>query len=301
MKKIFLGFTAFISVLGLNAQVLLNQFVIYEDCSFEDSCQLIEMNNEEGNLWQIGRSNKEFFGFEAQSNAIMTDSTRVYDTMNHSYFDLHLDPWIGDMLLTFRHKFQTDSLNDGGYIEVSRDNGNTWANVINDPWKDSIMHFATENIYSEENTIKGGIAGFSGTSDWMTTKIQWIYSFPIRDFGSLILRFHFVSDSKQDSLAGWIIDEIVFGDAGFPSGSVSELGKNRVKIVPNPANSVIKFEAFDQSTLFSMIEVFSYDGKKVLQSQYAPEIDVLNWGPGLYTILLKDVDGSSFVSRFVKL
>jgi len=60
------------------------------------------------------------------SRSILTDSTVAYDTSNTSYFELEI-PLIAHINeLTFYHKYQTDSLLDGGYIEISYDSGANW-------------------------------------------------------------------------------------------------------------------------------------------------------------------------------
>ena len=104
-----------------------------DSCSFENYCQrmLIDTSNT-NNDWVIGSTNKPFFG-QANSlpNAIMTDSLNPYSSNNLSYFDLGFNAWDGsgfpmNMYIQFEHKYETDTLIDGGYITVSHDSGQTW-------------------------------------------------------------------------------------------------------------------------------------------------------------------------------
>ena len=123
-------------------------------------------------IWQVGKPHKKFFD-SAYSfpNAIVTDTVNPYPVNNHSAFEIiiynsYCYPFeCSPLYLSFEHKYDTDSLNDGCYLDISYDRGKTWVNIINDSliYKDSIFppnwqstHIYFNNLYNSKDTIKGG-------------------------------------------------------------------------------------------------------------------------------------------------
>lgn len=218
------------------------------------------------NDWIIGSTNKPFFG-QANSlpNAIMTDSLSPYSSNNLSYFDIGFSAWntgFGfpmNLYMQFDHKYETDTLIDGGFITVSHDSGQTWENIINDsscvgcyfnwPFVNS------DNLYTTNDTLMNGHFGFSGTSNWKTTTFQWVWMLPVKQSvsDSLIIRFNFISDNNQTNKDGWIIDNIVVGyiDLG---GSVEELDNRiNIKLYPNITSDYFNYKVESNEILESMI------------------------------------------------
>src|ERR1043165_9963954 len=130
MKKVFLFILIFVSTTKLFAQ-LYSGFT-----DFDQSNELyITIDTASGNLWQIGNPGKSYFN-DAWSapNAIVTDTLQTYPANNTSVFQILLPfsfvGWASE--IQFKHRYQTTSNHDGGYIEFSHDNGQTWYNVIAD-------------------------------------------------------------------------------------------------------------------------------------------------------------------------
>lgn len=227
-------------------------------CDLETSCDLLQFDTSSQNLWTIGLPAKPFFDTAYSiPNAILTDTINPYASNNHSYFDLIIPDYEEylNLILSFKHKYQTDSLIDGGYIEISYDNGASWVDVLKDPTE--IRVFNTENMYAISDTLDGGISGFSGTSDWQDTKIQWVWKFPVSllNNDTLQLRFNFISDSLQTNKAGWMIDDIVVSYADLGSQTKELASAQMAKIYPNP---------FSESTLISLSN-FEYQENQSLQ------------------------------------
>ena len=172
------------------------------------------------NIWQVGAPQKALLN-EALSlpNVIITDSVTNYPVGNTSSFTLKtpLYDWgYPVFFLRFYQAFDTDSLNDGGYVEVSWDEGLTWTNIFAD-W---LMPLNVElyNIESggaiEADTLANGQLGFSGRSGYPVETADWIYSsFCWENIGgqladSVFVRFTFVSDSIPEERGGWMIDNI---------------------------------------------------------------------------------------------
>jgi hypothetical protein len=204
-----------------------------------------------GNLWQIGAPQKTFFS-EAYTapNAMVTDTINLYPADNHSSFTLavggfNMNEWyyIYDIFLDFRHKFDTDTLKDGGYIQVSWDKGITWMNIIHDTvyWEvtpGTTWDPGNISLYSESDTLYNGEFGFSGNSGgWIHTSMTW-HLIPVKsqmDFppDTMLIRFNFISDNTDNPHEGWMIDQIRLFSIDLGSG-ICEDGTSHSHVAPNP-------------------------------------------------------------------
>lgn len=174
-----------------------------------------------GNLWQVGPPQKGLFNAAHSSpNVIVTDTLATYPTGNSSSFTLKAPLWSfwgwNVFFLRFYHALDTDTLMDGGFLEVSWDNGLTWTNIYDD-W---MMPLNIENFYESTwqpfmaDTLPNGQMGYSGRTGGVTSGLEWVYSsfcwepigFPLGD--SLFVRYTFVSDSLSEYRDGWMIDDI---------------------------------------------------------------------------------------------
>ena len=284
-----------------------NHIYIIDSCDFESPCNMMVLDTSiTGNIWQIGSTIKPFFdSAHSPVKAIMTDTINVYPSKNQSCFDLYISticPF--NPLITFWHKYQTDSLKDGGYIEVSHDNGITWKNVVYDTSCFSYNGGTPnrENFYTASDTISGGIPAFSGTSNgWVLSKIQWIWWIPIMKSNyfspgdTMIVRFHFSSDSIQTNKAGWIIDDLTLYNVDFPGGINETPSVNKdILVSPNPLSDACVFRCLAKSDLISSLEVIDVMGRSVFSQNkiLVPELKLsrnsLPTGIYFYTISLNN-------------
>ena len=242
------------------------------------------------NIWQIGQPQKSFFDSAwSAPNALVTDTVNTYPSNNTSYFYLNNTYTSTNIWFCILHKYDTDTLKDGGYIEVSRDSGATWINILYDTTSSSMYDVtpgrnfyynctlpnsgsgnvieATYNFYCYDDTLYNGQTGFSGNSGgWVYSSFTWHYT-PVKsnnvDF-PFLLRFTFISDSIDNNKEGWLIDNIgvFYIDLGT---SVQEHKVSNMKVSPNPVkkNQVIRIQAATSS--FSDLHVIIYDvsGKKI--------------------------------------
>lgn len=210
--------------------------------SFEGSNNnLIKIDSSQpNNAWQIGKPQKIFFNAAASlPNAIVTDTINPYPVNNLSSFQFVIkesfpNAWEAGQLpfFQFPHKFDTDSLKDGGYIEVSYNGGINWMNIANAP---EIINYC-----GLKDTILAGIKAFTGSSNWSNCNAAWTgwcgTPPPLPD--SIIVRFTFKSDNVQTNKDGWMIDNITFGTSGCPNGVINNPALvNEIEIYPNPISS----------------------------------------------------------------
>ncbi len=267
-----------------------------DSCNFDSLCHLTLINNSPDNIWVVGTPQKTIFNSALSlPYAMITDSVNPYPANNHSYFDVVLNNWgyygLG-IIVGFRHKINTDTLTDGGYIETSYDKGQTWNNVVYEDSLQFMPYFGVENLYKKSDTLKGGIPGFSGTStEWTNTRIQWVWDFPVKWIvpDTFMLRFHFISDDINTGKEGWMIDNLMISYADLGS-SVKDADLQSLSVYPNPMtdNALVSFSNPDNSTL--KLQISNLSGKilrseQVTGTQYVIHRRALKSGIYILTLL----------------
>lgn len=255
MRKGIFFFLLFIGPFFTGSAQSLGDTVYSDTCLFYTPCDLVRYDT--AGVWERGRSDKPYFGYWGQPvQGLVTDTVASYDTLVDSYFELRIPleyPYLesGNIILSFRHKYRTDSLIDGGYIEVSHDSGQTWKNLIHD---DSALAFYTKNLYSDQDSLMGGHSGFSGSSDgWVHSQVHWTWAYPLKRNGANIpdtsyLRFHFISDSNQTNKEGWMIERFEFSSIYMTSVEEHEAEELLHGVRPNPMRSSTRI-GFDEEEL----------------------------------------------------
>ncbi|MFM2224786.1 MAG: hypothetical protein RJA07_988 [Bacteroidota bacterium] len=234
-----------------------------DSCNFISSCHLISLDTSIQNIWQQGVSNKSFFG---NTNGVFTDSVNVYPKNNHSFFEIKTPIFYSNIIISFTHKFETDKMLDGGYIE--------YFNTLDSVWKPIVSGFGnfpeaicTENFYATNDTLVNRGFGFSGNqSSWITSRVEFIWFFPVRvkksNYDSIAIRFHFISDSIQTNKAGWIIKDFMITHVDLGSG-INELNAiHFVNIFPNPTTSTFTISKNTNEAL--QFHLYNLIGQQVL-------------------------------------
>jgi len=291
--------------------------IIWDTITFEEPYEYLEIDTSSQNIWQVGEPNKNFFDTAYSiTNAIITDTINTYPINNYSFFDLYLgiyniDLFPYDIFIEIKHKFDTDTLKDGGFITVSYDNGLTWLNIIKDT---TIMNFqitpyypydGSGNLYSENDTLYNGEYGFSGNSNgWISTWFAW-YIIPCKnnmnfEGDTLIVRFNFVTDSIETNNEGWMIDNIKLYSADL-GGEVKNIKPLDFKIIPNPMNETTtillgNYEEIELSILNIQGEIIS---KKKYFSNQSIVINKNGLSSGIYFIKIKKDDGIMKVKKLI--
>lgn len=231
----------------------------WDTIDFENDYDYLKIDTSTNNSWQIGHPNKNYMGSAySGEKAIITDTSFFYVSNNHSYFDLfigdfNIDWYPEDIFIEFKHKFDTDTLKDGGYITVSYDNGTTWMNIIQDSaYWDVKPQWENKNLYTLRDTLYNGTPGFSGHSDgWVSTWFTWHYipcgfkNSNIEIGDTMILRFNFISDSTNSNKEGWLIDDIRLYSVDLGSTIKSVNVTNNISIYPNPTTGISTIDLGD--------------------------------------------------------
>lgn len=316
MKKIFLSLTFAISVMSCFSQKTLNPgdtMGIWNVINFDTTYNCIYIDTTSGNLWQIGVPQKTNFSSSwSPSKAILTDTLNNYPANNHSWFDLYAGSfnfngnYPQDLFFDFKHKFDTDTLRDGGYITVSWDNGQTFNNVIHDngylwgliPGGSYLV--PDPQIYTDADTLFNGEQGFSGSSrDWKHTTLAWHMTPVKQEFppDTMIIRFNFISDNINNPHDGWMIDDVRLFSLDL-GGGIHDLSKSNslMKISPNPFKSQAEI-IFKKPHKTIKVELYNLQGDLLYSNEYANcskiILNLASLSSGTY--LLKSTIDNAFV------
>lgn len=269
MKKTFLF--CLLSFLGGNTFAQLETFY-WDTINFEEPYQYLQLDESGQSCWQIGQPQKVYFDSAfSPSRAIVTDTINSYPASDLSFFDLKIGdfnypnwyPW--SIWMEIKHKYDTDTLCDGGYISVSYDNGEHFMNIIHDTvyYGGVIPAGENENLYGSDGTLCNGEPGFSGRSDgWISTWFSWHYLLvkSQEEIGdTMVIRFNFVSDDMDTAKEGWMIDNIKLYTVELAGGirNQQEMG---FSVYPNPIKQTAVVELQNRCHLVEL-EIFSLSGQ----------------------------------------
>lgn len=275
------------------------QFV-WDTITFEETYEYLEIDTSNQNIWQIGNPDKIFFDSAfSVPNAIVTDTLTFYPINNSSQFYIKIGEfnyegfYPYDIFIEIKHKYDTDTLKDGGYISVSYDYGLTWMNIIRDTvYEEVTPPGASENLYTESDTLFNGDFGFSGNSGgWVSTIFAWHY-IPVKHpdviGDTMFIGFNFISDSIQTAKEGWMIDNIKLFSVDLGGGVKERINLN-FNLYPNPASNIL-YVSSDQELSGTEVKIYNQVGQVVINATLAGNsVSVSNLPNGIYFLgLLTD-------------
>jgi hypothetical protein len=270
----------------------------------DDSLIRIDTANH-SNIWQIGKPQKAFFDSAiSKPKAIITDTINAYPINNQSSFTLKIfDPsWLftgSDVILMLNHKYDMDTLKDGGYVDISIDGGNSWNNIANVP-------DVSQNLYYVNDTILGGITGLSGKSNWISSYLTFCgYAASPPQDKPVFLKFIFKSDSIQTNKEGWMIDNITIQLVVDACGAVHELQEKPhfTTVTPNPLTNESTFEFKNPNDKLIEIDIYNSTGEK--KAEYKNilgnklNLRGSNFSEGFYFYMIKTKNGYSESGKFI--
>lgn len=278
-------FTLFFSIIAKNTCA--QDTITFENVFSNLYIDTIQPNN----IWQIGRPQKILFdSADTKPNAIITDTINAYPINNTSSFIVKIlqegwawsPNWPGPFaFIEFVHKYNTDTIIDGGHLEYSIDAGINWlpVQIYENNWGPFIV--GSTNPY------------FSGTfnQSWNKTYIRFgggqnSYT-GVGD--SILVKFVFTSDGINTNKEGWIIDNITYG-TNIGEGIETFNSTNNFNIYPNPNTG--KFNLImntEQGMINNEVIIYNALGEKVYSNskfnkQTSNEIDLSTFQKGIYFI-----------------
>lgn len=295
MKNLLLTFILFITISPTFSQAV----AYYDNISFEDSCSYLFLDTTASNIWQIGNPNKIFFDSAySHPNVIVTDTTNYYPKSNQSFFTLKLPHESFsdcETIITFWHKFNTDTLNDYGVVEVSHDLGNTWNILFTDTTYE--VYYSRNGQGSSSNGYATGIS-----SEWNYDFISYFWY--LNNYGvpnDIWLRFSFYSDSVQDEKEGWLIDNIEI--TSYWWSAIKENGFFSSNTYPNPCSNSLKISAHTQKESYLILYIFDMNEeilKKKTNFNKEINLNTSTFKNGMYLYKLINLkDYSTSTGKFI--
>jgi hypothetical protein len=315
--RTFLLLIASICCIPVFAQIYLTGKITGKDsCDFMSACSIIQLDSSEETVWTIGKPNKVILsGGKDDSMALFTDTSLYYKENVFSSFEIFAPSdsnstygyFDGNAMLSFWHKLNSDTLKDGGFIEISNDNGTTWKNVLYDSSNIEVTHKPKlgNNMYNRDQKLYNNEPGFSGTiSTWTLCEIPLIRFIPMFTKSQTRIRFTFVSDSVPSQKEGWIIDNIKLSDVSLPGG-LNLLNKpaHGVCVYPNPFTNVIEITSVE-GNLDGTLSILTMEGKMLktfsLMEEKSVNVDVSDLSEGIYTLLYHNAITGNQYSKLMK-
>ncbi len=269
---------------------------------------VIDDDNPE-NIWQIGKPYKTAFDTAyTVPNSIITDTINSYPPNNHSSFQFLItkSEWaknrcISTLFLYFNHKYETDTLYDGGVIDISYDNEENWINVLNDDNVDDIFF---QNFYGIGDTINNGEFAFSGEylNNWNNSGIEWYWNDDkASNLDSITIRFNFISDGIDNNKAGWMIDNIYFLIEDYCTIGINDVeNKSGTFIYPNPVTGISLLELPENDTDY-YIQIYNLKGVEVFNciTKNNIEINRNDFNHGIYIYKISNSKNKIYTGKFI--
>ena len=223
--------------------------------------------------------------------------------------------------IRFFHKYDTEPAADGGFVELSTDNGNTWFDaapyLFRNPYRGAIQYttFAIPNLDAYWGDSEGFIESYIDLSDFQGEEVM--------------IQFKFATDDEVGG-TGWFIDDVEYmdlhnyngqacvssnegdnicaiapekGTIVLPGGTVPtsdpiELGFD-LSVFPNPAKDLLNLNISGETTDDLMIQLISIEGRLVkeqkVQGNYRKQLiplQVNDLPAGFYLVRLSSDKGS---------
>lgn len=321
MKFIVITLTFLISfIFNIKAQIIdLNTGFEYKT-SYSNEFNLIEIDSlNKNNIWKIGKFTKDsiFFtsGLDKYYSSVekplilATNLNSTYPSNNNSSFIIKvfkgwLPAW-NELDLYLVHKYDTDSLHDGGYIEISYDGGKNWANISND----TLGSVERSGGYEQTGKLPNGNYSFTGKTN------KWEYSVfslkntsateceAIKGLDSAWVRFTFLSDSIDNKKNGWVILDISIQIWELCYSSVNDLQIKNVFISPNPVSGYLNIET--SHAILKPYDIFIFNSQGVLVKKWRTQFNnklncnIQDLTRGIYLLKLIDKSKKIIIQKII--
>ncbi len=306
-RRTFIGLVLLSVISDINCQnsSTFGNLIFTDTIEFSPVHDWITISNPDSCIWEIGKPDKTYFNsahYEVRN--IITDSADFYPVNCNDYFYITI-PWSdnfwGEGILSFFHKYDTDTLTDGGIIEMSYNKGVSWMNILADK-----NHISVQFIGISEDTIRGGEYGFSGRSEgWQYVELYWWWIALVKktEYESLetpMIRFRFVSDGINTNKEGWMIDDIVF--RGYDVvGNINDLPGSKILIFPQPADEYVNIDLGNKQFRELTFSIYELTGRLVKnQKVINKKVNVSGLNPGVYVYRISSQDKILARGKLVK-
>ena len=274
------------------------------DFGLQGDSQYVKIDT--NNVWVITKAEKQILFPINPYNiySLVTDTAAFYKSNIISSFNFKVCLGEGAFYsLVFFHKYDFELNRDGGIVETSYDNGETWQNIIYDTVIMNNIENPVEdfvNFYDVSDTISsyGNQPGFTGLqSEYLASHIKFSAN-PDMYLDTMLLRFTIATDSVDSQNEGWMMD-----DFGFGGGWVEIIDhklKPELLLYPNPSNTILIIKSEKQD--ISYVSILSIKGDTVMEKKgnNITSINLKNLMPGYYFIICRNSNNDFWISKFYK-
>jgi len=281
-----------------------------------DDPELFEIDSNTLGCWQYGSSHKSFFDSISSFSGWVTDSIQPYAFNADDFFTVKIRGLGWNItqnvpFIMFEHKYSCDQDIDGGFVEYSCD-GEHWKTIGSPNYMYGFL--VQQDNYFEltagSDLYQDSIPFLASTAnDWKWSSFIWEFNLaaakPIDEleasgcsmgFGdledSLLVRFHFVSDSIQDDENGWMIRNIAIGLEEDLFTSISETNYNPLSLYPNPTTSTIRIQLPENNLNATRTSIYDMTGRLVHQQPFNPNLNVGYLDRGTYIVVVETEEGN---------
>jgi hypothetical protein len=270
------------------------------DFGLPDHSQFVKIDT--NNVWFITKAEKQILFPISPNNiySLVTDTAAYYKSDIISSFNFKVCLGEGSFYsLIFFHKYDFEQYRDGGIVETSYDNGETWQNIIYDT---VIMNNIekTVNFYDASDTINSydGQPGFTGLqSEYLASHIKFSAN-PDMYLDTMLLRFTIATDSIDSQNEGWMLDDFGFGGGWL--GIIDHPLNPELLVYPNPANTLLNIQSGEHNILH--VSILSVRGGIVIEKKgnNITSVNIAKLGPGIYLVKCCNSKDNCWISEFYK-
>jgi len=265
-------FALFLILFSVNsyAQKSFGDLIPFDSIFFEHNTlpYFIDQTPSPQDRWQVGHPSKTYFNSSCSLPlAIVTDTLNPYGVnLDCSfYFSFRIGPEGGANYLEFKHKYDSDTLNDYGMVEVSYDHGLNWKVLKDSGCNDGscvMLFWRPDQVLSTAQQITHVIYPSGHSNGWIKSTFIWWWWMPVDKNSagfppdSIYIRFSFHSDDIQNNREGWMIDNIITGVMDVGSGVSSNQSEYNISVFPLPLRDVSRVKLPDN---LPACDFFIYD------------------------------------------
>lgn len=251
------------------------------------------------NVWQIGPPRKSFINVAFNSpNALITDTAANYPPGVYSATYMKFLVMAPIFEFHFRTQYDTDSLHDGGIIEMSL-GGGPWHNIAD------TAYWATQQCWLPASFLlhgnvsgTAGGAGFSGRSDGWESH-YFILTRPQDSalLDTIQIRFVFLSDSVNSGKEGWAVDNIW---CSAHHAGINTIQSGELLIFPNPVSTTFSVHLTEHPWSPEKLEIFNSVGQLTGRFSQAENIDISSYPAGVYYLVATTANGKTFTATICR-
>jgi hypothetical protein len=268
--------------------------------NFEDTAEYKYISIDTNNVWFITNPQKEILFLppelpELGEKAIISDTNNYYkNNLKSSFqFKLYLESSFFYYIF-FRYKYDFEKNKDGGIIETSYNNGETWKNILFD---DEIINYKSQ-VYGYLYNINDTIASYNNQPGFTGLQSEMEHvEFDFQKYGyddTVLIRFTISTDSVDSQNEGWMFDDFRFFNTIGNGIYNFENSIPSIKVFPNPSSDIINIICYDEEIV--QLQVLSLTGDVIFQENNKNVISVKSLKPGMYFIKINN----SYFSKIIK-